>query len=146
MSTQRIRRQDGFTLTELLVVIMIIGILAAIAIPAFLAQRQKAQDTDAKSQARNLVSLMEACYRDADGYTGCWAETQNPGASLPFGSTPGTVRVDNEQAQGYQIVAISKARTNGANHTFRINQNFGTLPERTCAPAGAGGCSASGSW
>ncbi len=62
------RGEKGFTLIELLVVILIIGILAAIALPAFLGQRSKGQDADAKSAARNLVSAMESFYATNQTY------------------------------------------------------------------------------
>ena len=66
---RRAREQKGFTLIELLVVILIIGILAAIALPAFLNQRGKAQDTEAKTEARTMQTAMETLYTDEQSYS-----------------------------------------------------------------------------
>jgi type IV pilus assembly protein PilA len=65
---ERAQDEKGFTLIELLVVILIIGILAAIALPAFLSQRGKAQDTDAKSKARTAQTAFETMYTDQQTY------------------------------------------------------------------------------
>src|ERR1700710_948023 len=70
---QRAQDEKGFTLIELLVVILIIGILAAIALPAFLNQREKAQDSGAKSDVRTAQTAMETWYTDHQSYAGITA-------------------------------------------------------------------------
>ncbi|MCK4604117.1 MAG: prepilin-type N-terminal cleavage/methylation domain-containing protein [Deltaproteobacteria bacterium] len=58
----------GFTLIELMIVVAIIGILAAIAIPQFAAYRTRAFDTAAQSDLRNVRTSMEASFADNQAY------------------------------------------------------------------------------
>src|SRR3954462_7627419 len=86
---ERAQDEKGFTLIELLVVILIIGILAAIALPAFLGQREKGQDSAAKSNARNLVSHMESCFTDNETYTNCDTAMTAASTGLDIGGASG---------------------------------------------------------
>jgi type IV pilus assembly protein PilA len=65
----RVRGKDGgFTLVELMVVVMIIAILMAIAIPTFLNSRKRAQDSSAKSNVRTALSAAQAVYSEDQSY------------------------------------------------------------------------------
>ena len=63
------RDEEGFTLIELMVVVLIIAILIAIAIPTFLGARQRAQDRAAQSNVRNAFTAEKTFYTDAQVYT-----------------------------------------------------------------------------
>jgi type IV pilus assembly protein PilA len=139
--SERINNEEkGFTLIELLVVILIIGILAAIALPAFLGQRQKGQDAEAKSNSRNLVSHMESCFTNAETYANCDTSSDVTGSGIPLGSGAGSVAITPAGTTGYTVVGSSKS-----GNSFTITKN-GSAMSRRCSATGQGACPSTGSW
>jgi type IV pilus assembly protein PilA len=138
----RARMQDekGFTLIELLVVILIIGILAAIALPAFLNQREKAQDSTAKSDARTAQTAMETYFTDNQSYEGATKE-KLIGIEPALGNAT-TLDVGTPTATSYTITVTSA----GANKVQYSITNTAGVVSRACDKADKGGCGTSKKW
>ncbi len=69
MMRQRLSQEEGFTLIELMVVVLIIAVLVAIAIPSFLGFRNSAQDRAAQTALRNTLLAQKATWTDSSAYT-----------------------------------------------------------------------------
>ncbi len=105
------RNAKGFTLIELLIVVVIIGILAAIALPQFASTKEKAYDSAAKSDLRNLMTAQEAYFAD---YLTYWAGNVTEGTGEDF-DTDGDD--DIVASQGVAMTAV--AATNGFTATAK---------------------------
>src|SRR3954466_5701456 len=137
---ERAQSEKGFTLIELLVVILIIGILAAIALPAFLNQRGKAQDTEAKSQVRTAQTAMESIYTDQQDYTGTdLAALTTIEPTLAQGKATLSV-VGTPDKTTYTVMSTS---ANG--DTFSIVQPANGTVSRTCTGT-KGNCPSGLTW
>jgi type IV pilus assembly protein PilA len=144
---KRIGREDGYTLLEILVVVLIIGILATIALPSFLNQTSKAGNAAAEELAHSAQLAAEDYATDHNGsYAGLTASAlAQYDATIQTASGNGNAYVSavtNATATGYTVTTTV---ANGAS-TFSINRTDG-VTTRTCTPTGgvAGSC-VSGSW
>jgi type IV pilus assembly protein PilA len=97
--------EEGFTLIELMVVVLIIAILIAIAIPTFLGARQRAQNRSAQSNIRNALTAEKTSYTDNQAYTATAANLTAIEPSLTY--------VNTNPASGTKDVYVAVGNTGG---------------------------------
>lgn len=144
---RRIRRQEGFTLLEVLAVCAIVGILSALAYGVFLDRDRSALDSEAKTNARSLLWKVHTCFTATEDYTLCDEPSeQEPPPGVIWGEAPGEatiVRGDETTRYRVTVRSVSRATTDGKNHVFMIVKEANGPEQRMCesdVDNDAGGC------
>lgn len=134
LKTDLFTNEDGFSMTELMVVLVIIGILTLIALPRFMNITTKAKMTEAKMALKQVHALAQAYYFEHDAYTTDLAligYEQNP--TVEEGGTA-RYTLSIEHAEGNQMTAIATAIVDfdkdGSFNVWEVNQD-GIITERT---------------
>jgi type IV pilus assembly protein PilA len=119
--TKSLSKGNGFTLVEILVVFVVIGLLAAIAIPQFMIYRSEAIDAQMKSDLRNASIAVEAYYAKQSVLPASLGET----AGYGFQSTNGvTVSFVILSPTSYTLTA---AKTGGTQPNFTYDSATGSI-------------------
>ena len=122
------QKQQGFTLIELMIVVAIIGILAAIAIPAYQDYTRRAQVSEGLSLAAGAKMAVSETYQDA----GTWPAT-NADAGLPAGNTITGNYTQSVEVGANGVITVTYAAPISATITLTPNDETGAI-SWDCAP------------
>lgn len=141
MASRSATDERGFTLPELLVVVLIIGILAAISLAVFMRQRDTGNDGVAKAEGRQLVSLIEACDAEQEDYRSCDSAPALDTSGVDFGTGTGQVEIAASTKRTYTVRAHSRS-----GNTFDLSRTGSGTMAYACGRPGRAGCRADGTW
>jgi type IV pilus assembly protein PilA len=113
---ERLNTEEGFTLIELMVVVLIIAVLVAIAIPSFLGFRNRAQDRSAQADIRNTLLGEKAVWVDAGAFTETESELKAFEPTLVINTSAASdagVFVDKSVAGNDNVVCLVQASVSG---------------------------------
>ena len=126
MTKKRIHQQAGFSLTELLVVIVVIGVLILLALPKFSSVVTKAKETEAKTMLKHLHALQQAFYYENDTYTTNLSQIGFEQEKLVSdgGSARYKIEIQTANSYGYKATAtaIVDFDKDGIFNVWAINQ------------------------
>jgi type IV pilus assembly protein PilA len=142
--------ESGFTLVELLVVMLILGLLAAIAIPSFFNQRDKAKDADAKELVRTAQTAMETFATDHGGkYTGA-TPADLIAIEATLNNADGGDNSGNGDALTLPVAPTDTTYTvrvdSATGNNFRIARAASGVTTLSCSTGGTAGCPTGGNW
>jgi type IV pilus assembly protein PilA len=150
----RVQSEKGFTLVELLVVMLILGLLAAIAIPSFFNQRDKARDADAKASVRTAETAMETVQTDNNGDYLIYP------AGGGAGATPTAQQLADVESSLQEVVddgrltvtstdddySVAVESEVAATQVFTIARDDQGIVSLTCTTGGEAGCPEDETW